>query len=343
MHTVLRSAVARFDEVLSVLQFDQSLRAMPATVSSARSAEWRRLIYSGTIINMYGALEQFVDDTIKKYASITNVLYKDYQGVPEALRKAHDEQTRKLLNRDSGGRLSRDDTDHMIRCLASCLDGGAEFKISGTALSYHDNNLKIGILSEMFGRVNVSLDAITKALDLDGFEDGALNGIYSDLDGLLLDLVNRRNEISHGDYPDLLEPDVLSGVAKVLKWLVASLFDELRKSTFNTISSADDVGYVTNYYEKPQAHLVELRSAELSVGDILFGIERSTQRLRAARITSLQDDSISTDSILRESMRDKEGLVGLTVDPAVRFGGKISTISLEAAEILYDDDFRALQ
>ncbi|MYT05917.1 MULTISPECIES: HEPN domain-containing protein [Streptomyces] len=342
MHTVLRSAVARFDEVLSVLHFDQNLRTMPETVSSARSAEWRRMIYSGTVINMYGALEQFVDDIVKKYASFTNILFTEYEKVPEALRKAHDEQARRLLNRDSGGRLSRDDTDHMVRCLASCLDGGTEFKISGTALSYHDNNLKIGILSEIFGRVNVSLDAITKALDLDAFENGILNGIYADLDSLLLDLVNRRNEISHGDYPDLLEPDVLSGVANVLKWLVAALFDELRKSTFNSISSLD-VGYVTKYYEQPKAHLIELSSVELSVGEVLFGFERSTQRLRAAKITSLQDDSVSTDSVLRESMRDKEGVVGLTVDPPVKFGGKISTIPLEVAEILYDDDFRALQ
>jgi hypothetical protein len=342
MHLVLRSAVARFDEVLSVLQFDQNLRTMPEKLPDARSAEWRRLIYSGVIINMYGALEQFVDDTIKKFASITNILYRDYHRVPEAIRRAHDEQARKLLNRDSGGRLSRDDTDHMVRCLASCLDGGAGFKISGTALSYHDNNLKFPILSEMFGRVNVSLDAITKALNHDTFDDGVLNGIYSDLDGLLLDLVNRRNEISHGDYTDLLEPDVLSGVAEALKRLVTSLFDELRKTTFATIESTD-VGYVTNYFDRAQAHLVKLNSAELSVGEVLFGIEKKTQRLRAARITSLQDESVSTDSILKESMRDKEGVVGLTVDPPIKFGGRISTISLEAAEILYDDDFRTLQ
>lgn len=342
MHMVLRSAVARFDEVLSVLQFDQRLRAMPETHSSARSAEWRRMIYSGAIINMYGALEQFVDDTIKKYASIIGVLYKDYDSVPEAIRKAHDEQARKLLNRDGGGRLSREDTDQMVRCLASCLDGGTGFKISGTALSYHDSNLRIGILSEMFGRVNVPLDPIINALDLGAFEHGVLKGIYSDLESLLLDLVDRRNEISHGDYIDLASPEILSAVAEVLKWLVTSLFDELRKSTFTSIISAD-VGYVTHYYEKPRAHLVELRSAELSVGEVLFGLERTTQRLRAARITSLQDDSTSADSILRESMRDKDGIVGLTVDPPVRFGGKLSTISLEAAEILYDDGFRALQ
>ncbi|MEU1091065.1 HEPN domain-containing protein [Streptomyces sp. NPDC005892] len=172
--------MARFDEVLSVLQFDQRLRSLAETNSSARSAEWRRMLYSGTIINLYGALEQFVDDTIKRYASVTGILFKNYESVPETLRRSHDEQARKLLNRDTG-RLSRQDTDDMVRCLASCLDGGEEFKISGTALSYHDNNLKMGILSEMFGRVNVSLDAIANSLVLADFENGALKGVYGDL------------------------------------------------------------------------------------------------------------------------------------------------------------------
>ncbi|MEU1086019.1 hypothetical protein ABZ401_04155, partial [Streptomyces sp. NPDC005892] len=160
------------------------------------------------------------------------------------------------------------------------------------------------------------------------------------LESLLLDLVNRRNEISHGDYVDLASPEVLAAVTKVLKWLVNSLFDELRKSTFNSIETTY-VGYVKNYFEKPKAHLVELKSAELAVGDVLFGLERSTQRLRAAKITSLQDDATSVDLILREAMRDEEGIVGLTVSPPVKYGGKISAVPLRAAEILYDDAFRA--
>ncbi|WP_406386535.1 HEPN domain-containing protein [Streptomyces sp. NBC_01618] len=338
---ILKSAVARFDEVTSVLRFDDQLRSNPETRSSARSAEWRRLLYSGAIINMYGALEQFVDDTIEKYASLCGTFFKNYDLVPEALRKSHDEQARKLLNRDGGGRLSREDTDQMVRCLASCLDGGEGYQLSGTALSYHDNNLKMHVLSEMFGRVNVLLDGIVNSLRLDEFENGALKGIYGDMDSLLLDLVNRRNEISHGDYADLAGPEVLTAMAEVLKWLVTSLTDELRKSTFNSIRSVD-VGYVQHYFDEPQAHLVKLQSAELSVGDVLFGLERGTQRLRAARITSLQDDSTAVDLILRDSMRDAEGIVGLTVSPVVKFGGKISTIPSDCADILYDDAFRSM-
>jgi hypothetical protein len=338
MIEVLREALSRFDEVVSVLHFDEKLQSLAETRESARKPEWRRLIYSGAIINLYAALEQFVDDTISRYAKLCSVFFPDYSKVPEAIRKAHDSQARQLLTRDGGGRLSRDEVDEMVRCLASCLDGGSNYSLSGTALSFHDRNLKAEVVTELLQRINVSHAATTKKIDLEEVKDGVLSGLYSDIDGILADLVSRRNEISHGGYADLASSEILEAIAEVLKRFAVAVFDEIRKSTYQAIK-ADQVGYVKDYYSRPKAHIVSLAADEISVGDLIFGIEKNTSRLRAAKVISLRDDDIDAQFLARDALRASDGCIGLVISPEINLVGTIYSMNAEVSAHLMDAEY----
>ncbi|MEV4583302.1 MAE_28990/MAE_18760 family HEPN-like nuclease [Nonomuraea jabiensis] len=338
MLEILRSAQLRFDDVVSVLKFDEKLQTLAETRESSRRPEWRRLIYSGAIINIYGSLEQFIDDIIARYATLCAAFFPEYSLLPEKLKAAHDSQARQLLTRDSGGRLSRDDIDEMLRCLASCLDGGASYSLSGIALSFHDRNLKAEVIEEMLARINVAISGPMRRLEIKGTNDSVLTGLYKDTESILSDLVTRRNEIAHGDYSNLLSSEILEAIVEVLKLLVQVIFDEIRKATFLHLNP-DSVGYVKNYFAQPNAHLVELTAAEISVGDMIFGIEKGSSRLRAATVISLQDDGTEADCLVRDALRASDGCIGLTLSPRVVFASKIHSLNAEIAELLVDSHF----
>ncbi|WP_123817497.1 MAE_28990/MAE_18760 family HEPN-like nuclease [Kitasatospora cineracea] len=335
--------MARFDEVLSVLAFDEKLRDLPDTRQEARNQDWRRILYSGVIVNLYGGLEEFVDDLIERYASLCNTLFPIYEDLPSNLRKAHDAQARMLLTREGTGRLSRDDIDSMVRCLASCLDGGKTYSLSGTALSFHDRNLKWDVIAELFGRIDLTLRDGPIEKEVRFFADGDLVGIYASLDKLLVDLVDRRNEISHGGYSDLSSPEILSAVTEVLKWLARSLVNELRKQTFFALApSASKLGSVRKYLPTIKAHTFVLEAEEVTIGDVIFGVERKTNLLRAARVVSLRDNDADVDCVIRDSMLDHEKMVGIKIEPEIQFAGPLYVLNLDVAQILYDEEYEIL-
>ncbi|GGP87694.1 MAE_28990/MAE_18760 family HEPN-like nuclease [Streptomyces roseolilacinus] len=338
MHGILKAALARFDEILSALEFDEKLQSLTETRESARNSEWRRLVYSGSIINLYGCLEQFVDDIIARYASLCATFFPEYTDLPENIQKAHDSQARQLLTRDSGGRLDRNDIDEMLRSLASCLDGAEDYTLSGIALSFHDRNLKGDMLSDLLRRVNVNFSDSIGKIDIKTLQDGLLSGLYKDVESILADLVSRRNEIAHGDYVDLASSDILTAICEVLKKLVTAIFDEIRKATFLHLSPAL-VGYVKQYYAKPKAHIIALEATEISVGDTVFGIEKGSSRLRAARIHTLKDEDIQAHCLAKDALQAEDGCIGMTLTPDVIFVGKVSSLSTEISALLADAEF----
>ncbi len=143
MYVVLQTAHARFDEVIEALTLDTTISSSTEFSASARKVGWRRFVYSGAIVNMYGALEQLVDGLVEFVADGASAVYPTFQAVPVRIRESHDRQVRELLASEGRGSFERSEVDRLVLSLASCLGNGRSYKLSAKALSFHDSNLRL--------------------------------------------------------------------------------------------------------------------------------------------------------------------------------------------------------
>jgi hypothetical protein len=229
MKTSLRTFVAGIDELQAFLidaerqtrliglllretrlqSLEEEERNLLLELSQART-DRKRYMYAVAIVSLYGLLERLVDSLIERFVSRVAALVPSYSAMPEAIKRNHVALSLELVKAIIDDRFKRDATqEEVIANLHSCISGAKQFQVNGAAFVLHRGNISLSKITGYLTSVGIdaslrktaSTEAFVQYLAqveperiMQNISDQELTKLLDPID----DLVERRNEVSHG-------------------------------------------------------------------------------------------------------------------------------------------------
>jgi hypothetical protein len=272
-----------------------------------RATHTRQYVYAVGIVSLYGLLERLVDRLVVSFVNHLGSFASAYTALPESFRARHLEQSLALataLLKDS----FRTETTHerVVANLHSCLTGGGvNFMLNGHAFALHRGNHSLSRITELLGLVGVQahlrrvvstpafrahLAARMPERDWSVIAEAEAARLLEPID----DLVQRRNDVSHG----AMSADQLESVPLLIErcyFLRAygaglnevMLQDAMRHAA--ELGAARTLGQPVAVYDN---RIVCFEAAgPIAVGDLLFSVTQdAVQPVRRGRVLRLEVD-----------------------------------------------------
>jgi len=191
--------------------------------------------FDGAYLSACALFELVVRELITKYVSEVNTRIESYHRVPEQIKKWHTKGCVFLLSNSGQDRFKHIDTTNIIKCMASCLNPSTRkpYKLSLEAFSYHDNNMRSGVIEEMVSnRIGISniwmrVAALESAKRFVGSNNE--DTVHRILKEKLDKAIKRRNDIIHRgrEYYTAGETEV-ADTALLFKFLIECLADRFQ-------------------------------------------------------------------------------------------------------------------
>jgi hypothetical protein len=177
----------------------------------------RQFEYNSAIVSMYGLLERFLETLITHYLSRMAAFVPTYAEMPKSVRAHHLELTLDVLQKRERQEYCRLSVPKMLADLSSCLNTGEGYRFDPLPFTHHASNFRVSSINEFFRKVGLGGIATAIARDATmqeflGTYDAAL--VEPTVPpaialGILDDLADRRNEVSHGMPGQLLSTEIL--------------------------------------------------------------------------------------------------------------------------------------
>lgn len=289
--------------------------------------ERKRYIYCVAIVSLYGLLERLVDSLVAAFVERLAHLAESYRAMPDAIRQNHVPLSLDLIKaimeeRHRGGTTQ----DDVIANLHSCLSGATPFRVNGAAFVLHRGNLNLARISGFL--VSVGVDShhrkVTLVPPLSGFlrerepdrdirnvADQDLRAILDPID----DLVERRNEVSHGviSIDDIESVDLLKERCQFVAAYGSSLYNVLAQEVLRyevLRPSTQALGKPIAVYNDSIV-CFESSKCDVSVNSLLVAATgNSLEPFRHGPIISLQVDNVDHST--------------LTITEPTKFGARVS-------------------
>lgn len=199
----------------------------------------RRFEYASIVIGLYGILEQYVENLLQGYLTLTCSLVLAYKDLPEAIRKNHVQFTMDLIGKlDYQKYKNKITTEFLVGNLHACLSVGQPYHLNIDAFVHHSANFRAENIESYFSRVGVSavLAGIREhPVFIEHYEKSQQampppNASNDTLFSPINDLAERRNEVAHGSLPsEMLSNELLLGITEFVEAYGVALFDVVRR------------------------------------------------------------------------------------------------------------------
>lgn len=281
---------------------------------SRTATDRRRYIYAVAIVSLYGLLERYVDGIIADYLAHLSQLVPSFAALPEAIRRNHFDLSIELarLVADERYRLEIN-KEEIIANLYGCISGAAPFKVNGAAFVIHRGNVTLQRIGEFLTKLGVSphLPKVIRSGSMRGYlrerdpdrdysqiSDDDLKAILGPID----DLVERRNEISHGvvNIDDIESIDLLKERCRFVDAYGRSLYEILMQEVIDReikLPHATTLGRAIKVIKRSIV-CFEKDQCTLRLGDILVAkTSDSLMPFRFAPIESIQIEGVDHEAI----------------------------------------------
>lgn len=338
----MKSSLITFEnEIKSITHNIESCRLeahlIATIIKSSKSKELRPLInyqnhhkkryslkrqydYNSIIISLYGTLENYIESLVKGYVRSINDCTNYYNQLPEAIKKHHLNLSLDLITKinqqNYNGILNSKD---IVENLDSCFKNNS-YKLNQDAFSLHGANFRKSVIDEMFSRLDiknishfcVKQKPFSTFLISQGKEPEKDDP--KELFELLDDLVQRRNEVSHGISSSILSYDILDLYTNFIYYFGVSLFKVVYQTFISNYfkRKGKQLGKPNNVLKKGRVILINIADCGINVGDKL--IAKNNESTVITNIISIQVDDKSVTTLNQKESQE----IGILVD------GKIS-------------------
>jgi hypothetical protein len=287
--TGLRQSMAGVADFINFAANMEKIRTQPSAapclheVASYLSASsWHQHTYSFCIVSIYGAHERFIRDFCSDVALILGKIYESYSRLPEKMRLSHEklsiERARDVLERRFG---NHHDFQQWVSNLNSCFDDG--MSLNSEVFSSSSSNYRSHVVKDVIGRMGIDLSAVDENVNLKSIVVTELNGLYSNINDVVDDLANRRNEIAHGSDCEILDLGTLGSILKVIfgynYWLYIKISRVLLEILVKERSK--EIAVISKTFNNKYAGIRSIGSIdsvcdEIRVGDFLYCVTDKT-------------------------------------------------------------------
>jgi len=281
------------DEIKNLLN---TLKEHSKNFSIAR----KRFEYKATIISLYGLLEKYIEAWIKEYLDSLSRLVPDYNLIDEKIRNHHFDLSLKLINtitsRESA-KYQHITKEEVLNNLNSCMVSPKKYQINSEAFVLLSGNLKHNKIVELFGYLNIDLNAkLVNNESLNnqiGLSKERITQTQKDvLYEKINDLVERRNEIAHGSekLDNLLDISELEPYIDFLEVYGQAIFevlyeDLIKQESVHTFQKVEKIIDIFN--NQILALAFEIENYSINVGDMII-IETPEGKFEKKSILEIQ-------------------------------------------------------
>lgn len=274
----------------------------------------RQYVYVVGIVSLYGLLERLVDGLVVSFVNHLGSFAKGYEALPETFRTRHLEQSLALATALLKDRFRTETThERVVANLHSCLtarEGG--FTLNSHAFALHRGNHNLGRITDLLNGIGVQphlrrvasttafkthLAAHAPERDWTVIADTEAARLLEPID----DLVQRRNDVSHGAMTaDQLESvPLLMERCDLVRAYGVGLHEVMLQDAMKhaaELGAARVLGQPLAVYDN---RIVCFEAAgPIAVGDRLFFVTQdSLQPVRHSQVLSLEVDRVALQSI----------------------------------------------
>lgn len=262
--------------------------------ASGSTADTHGFFYAGTIVSLYGALEQFIEGLVEESVRSIASTCPTYEAVPEQMLRQHLTLSTTALALIADGRYhgelkARDLVAGLQRMMAEEMP----IRLSNPVFSQHSANFRWPVIRHMFERIGLSVAQVERADSL----VNCMSELFPDegkVTFVIDDLAQRRNEVSHGWEAEILSADLLRAYISVVEAFAESLFEVTASSVVKYVVSHQGQqlgrpdrlfrGDVAGYHALPEA---------VEIGEVIAIV--GSGRIRCAQVVSMQQEGVDVD------------------------------------------------
>lgn len=216
-------------EYISMQQIPDCIADSVRQLKDARSEE-KVFNYNANVISLYGYLERYIENVIKEYVRALNTIETDFSRLPGKVQKSYFDIIKNLHGKLAYPKYNHFREKHLVDSLYHSL---SEQSVDLIAEAFFKNggNYRYDIIKECIdglGLQNFNLlykypalnDYFVSKRNIKDIEQAEVSSLYY----LLNDLVDRRNDIAHGETnTDLLTSDIFIDYIEFLEISVNSI------------------------------------------------------------------------------------------------------------------------
>lgn len=291
------------------LVLEQGEQAPDATQKWAREVAsftaGRTYDYACAVILLYGSLERFIEGLVAEYLEDLSARCAQFGDLPKKLQTVHFELTLKHLSRTRDSRYSGTvKAPELAKSLSDCLNARTPCTLVAESLIYHSANFRSAVVDDYLGRVGIDApcERALKLSELNDFQD-QVRRAGGDPDqrptstwDLIDDLVERRNQIAHGDTRDALAPSKLLAYCYQVMTLAHALARVTRDSLVSHVvaSSGMELGVPIAVFDNTIV-CVNSKGVTLRLGSIL-ACRSGSGEWRSLRVERVEIEGAEVES-----------------------------------------------
>lgn len=183
----------------------------------SKSASKRKFDYSSIIISLYGLVENYVEKFCFQYSEKVQEIYPTYDLLETKLKDNHFSLSIELIKKITETKhlkFANINKENVINNLSNCITGQQNYKLNKEAFALNTGNLKHSKICDTIRNFNINLeDKLKNKLGINVQTENGFN--------LIDELVQRRNEIAHGNTENILDiSEIFPYVDFVEKYLI---------------------------------------------------------------------------------------------------------------------------
>jgi len=233
---------------------EEQEKQLLSRIAAART-DRKRYVYSVAIISLYGFFERLVDTLIEAFIDVLTNSVNSYQMMPDAIKKNHIPMSLELaqaIAKEKERYRTGITQETVITNLHSCLSGALGFRVNGPAFVVHRGNITLQKVTNFLSSVGIEnhFRRVTMACEMQNIfhqnepERDISSVVDQELPSLLEpidDLVERRNQVSHGMIDDIESTDLLKERCSFVNAYGGALYDVMLQESLKYQVSREDV------------------------------------------------------------------------------------------------------
>lgn len=259
------------------------------------------------IISLYGLLERFIESLICAYIEHMNAVIPKYSDIPKEILVHHLSMSISLINHSELPKYKDIiAVSQVISNLHSCMNNESIYKVNAEAFAQHTSNFWRATIEKSFSQIgifSVSNRIIKSPIFLDYIKRErhdlqTANRITPEIALNYLDtFVQLRNEIAHGEPPQLASNSILLDYVKFFEAYARALFEVIYSETL-----CYDIKYLGKYLGKSKKIFkrgyvigISVKETPIRVGDLL--VAQTNNKIRPFIGGEIEELQINSETL----------------------------------------------
>jgi hypothetical protein len=279
------------DEIRAHIEFVDNLSAQIKRNSTykkyIRSNSKKKFEYKSLIISLYGLVENFTEKFVITYLENLEKEIFYYDSLNETLKKNHFNQSITLISKvleNKHQKFSKLNQNDILNNLNGCVSKKLPYILNTSAFTLGTGNLKHNKVKDIFALIDINLNnELQKRPRFMRISQS--ENVFNPLD----DLVDRRNEIAHGNTLSILDTSEIIPIVDFLEEYFKGLFETLNSRLKSEITDF-----------KKKTFSVELRGSQVFPGRIFGIVNGKNLNLQIGRTVYIERNSGIKTSKIKE-------------------------------------------